>query len=390
MSEPSTRILLVDDDPDYPVLIRDLLSDIEDTRYAIDWAPTFDKASEKIRSAAYDLYLVDYRLGQRTGLDLLRTDLDHGRRGPVVILTGQATRELDLEAMQAGAVDFLVKGQFKASDLERCIRYALARHREAMAPPQTRTAPTLRRMISFIGAKGGVGTTTLTANVAAALARAGHRTLAVDLRPTFGTLATSICAVIRQDLGDVLRAPAKKIDEKLLRRSLVATTGGLEVLPSPQKAHQYRGISPEAARAVIDTAYQMSSYTVVDLPAAATVANREALWKSTFVGLVVERESTCLAAAERMLELLGIWGVRKAVGLVVVDRDASYSIGVSEVGPRLQREVFGLIPAAGHELRDAAARSTTVVGMSPDQEVSKAYTDLAERLASDVLRPLAL
>lgn len=390
MSEPSTRILLVDDDPDYPVLIKDLLSDIEDTRYSIDWAATFDKAAEKIRGGSYDLYLVDYRLGQHTGLDLLRGDLERGRRGPVVILTGQATRELDLEAMQAGAVDFLVKGQFKASDLDRCIRYAMARHREAMEPPHAKSAPAQRRMISFIGAKGGVGTTTLVANVAAALTSCGHRTLAVDLRPTFGTLAASITAVIRQDLGDVLRAPAKKIDEKLLRRSLVGTKGGLEVLPSAQKAHKYRGISPEAARAVIDTAYQMSSYTVMDLPSAATVANREAMWKSSFVGLVVERESTCMAAAERMLELMGIWGVRKAVGLVVVDRDAGYSIGVSEVGPRLQREVFGLIPSAGHALREASARATTVVAMSPDLEVSRAYADLAERLASDVLRPLAL
>ncbi len=390
MAEPSTRILLVDDDPDYPVLIKDLLSDIEDTQYSIDWAPTFEKASEKIRGAGYDLYLVDYRLGQHTGLDLLRGDLVHGRRGPVVILTGQATRELDLEAMQAGAVDFLVKGQFKASDLERCIRYALARHREAMAPPQTSAAPTQRRMISFIGAKGGVGTTTLAANVAAALTKRGHRTLAVDLRPTFGTLAASVTTVIRQDLGDVLRAPPKNIDEKLLRRSLVGTKDGLEVLPSAQKAHKYRGISPETARAVIDTAYQMSSYTVMDLPSAATVANREAMWKSTFVGLVVERESTCMAAAERMLELMGIWGVRKAVGLVVVDRDSGYLIGVSEVAPRLQREVFGLVPAAGQILREASARGTTVVGMNPDHEVSRAYADLAERLASDVLRPLAL
>ena len=75
----------------------------------------------------YDIYIVDYFLEDRTGLDLLR---EAGRRqlqSPVIMLTGRGSHAVDLEAMQAGAADYLVKGEIGPADLERSIRYALDR-----------------------------------------------------------------------------------------------------------------------------------------------------------------------------------------------------------------------------------------------------------------------
>lgn len=392
MSDEPVRVLLVDDDPDYPVLIRDFLSDVPDTKYKVDWAATYKTAEEHIRRGNYDIYLVDYRLGEKTGLDLLRDALDHGKKGPVVILTAQATRELDLEAIQAGAVEFLIKGQFKAPDLERCIRYSMRRHRDSTAPEQTRTAALSRRMISFIGAKGGVGTTTVALNVAMCLARRGEKTLALDLRPHYGTLAMPIANVIRQDLGDLLRSSdLRPIDEAAVRRSIVGHLSGLEVLASPQLSHKFRAITPEAARAIIDTAYQMTSYMIIDMASDASLANREALWRSAFVGLVVGRDPGSVAAAERMLELLSGWGIRKAVGLVIVDHHPDdATTPVSEIAMKLNRGLYGVIPPAGEALRTANARNATLVQAVPQSDVARAFGALAERLAADVLRPIAV
>ncbi len=388
VSEERVRVLLVDDDPDYPVLMRDFLGDVDDRKYKIDWAASYKSAAEHIRRGTHDVYLVDYRLGEFTGLDLLRNELDYGRRGPVVILTAQATRELDIEAMKAGAVDFLIKGQFRAPDLERCIRYAIARHRES--PPQPAAARSSRRMLSFIGAKGGVGTTTVALNVALCLARQGHRTLAVDLRPHYGTLANSLGTVVRHDLGDLLHRRTERVDEAALRKCLIGHVSGLEVLASPQLAHKFRPITDEAARAIVDTAYQMSSFSVIDLPCDASTSNREALWRSTFVGLVVERDPAALASAERTLELLGSWGIRKAVGLVIVDRTPPLGEPVSEIAHKLGRDVFGVIPPAADALREAAVRRSALVLSAPQAEASRAYSELATRLSADALRPLLL
>jgi signal transduction histidine kinase len=88
---------------------------------------TYEAGLETIRRASHDVYLLDYRLGARDGLELLRDAIACGCRAPVILLTGQGDEEVDREAMRAGAADYLVKGQVDARLLERSIRYALAR-----------------------------------------------------------------------------------------------------------------------------------------------------------------------------------------------------------------------------------------------------------------------
>lgn len=132
MSEKPLRILLADDDEDDYIVTRDLLSDITWRKYELEWVPSYERALERIRQAAHDVYLVDYRLGPHTGLDLLREMCAGGGcHAPIILLTGQGDKHIDLEAMNAGASDYLVKGTLDAAQLERAIRYAVERHRAA-------------------------------------------------------------------------------------------------------------------------------------------------------------------------------------------------------------------------------------------------------------------
>jgi PAS domain S-box-containing protein len=70
---------------------------------------------------------VDYRLGAKTGLDFLKEAVQLGCEDPIVLLTGKGNKEVDIEAMQMGATDYLIKTELNADKLERCIRYALER-----------------------------------------------------------------------------------------------------------------------------------------------------------------------------------------------------------------------------------------------------------------------
>jgi diguanylate cyclase (GGDEF)-like protein/PAS domain S-box-containing protein len=120
------KVLLVDDDEDEFIVTRDLLSDINRTAYKLDWVSDYDKALPRILSEAYDVCLIDYRLGARTGLELIREAIVLGCQSPLILLTGQGNREIDIAAMEAGAADYLIKGQFSASELERSIRYSIS------------------------------------------------------------------------------------------------------------------------------------------------------------------------------------------------------------------------------------------------------------------------
>jgi serine phosphatase RsbU (regulator of sigma subunit) len=125
--KPAVRVCLVDDDEDYYVITRDLLAEIPSYTFDITWIDSYDLALREIPGKSFDVLLFDYRLGAQNGLDLLRQMVARGIGLPVIMLTGQGDREIDLEAMKAGAADYLVKGKIDSVQLERSIRYSMDR-----------------------------------------------------------------------------------------------------------------------------------------------------------------------------------------------------------------------------------------------------------------------
>src|SRR5580692_7158711 len=129
MPDAPIKVLLVDDDEDDYLITRDLVSHIRERRHHLDWINNYNDGLAAIKRGEHDLCLLDYRLGERTGLELLRELQSFNTRLPVILLTGQGDQEIDVEAMKAGAADYLVKSRLTADTLERSIRYAIERKR---------------------------------------------------------------------------------------------------------------------------------------------------------------------------------------------------------------------------------------------------------------------
>jgi PAS domain S-box-containing protein len=121
------RILIIDDDEDDFFITSEYLRQIEDNQLSISWCYKFQDAIDHVRNRNFDIYFVDYRLGAKTGLDFLKEAIRLGCEEPIILLTGKGNKEIDVEAMQVGATDYLVKTDLNADKLERCIRYALER-----------------------------------------------------------------------------------------------------------------------------------------------------------------------------------------------------------------------------------------------------------------------
>ncbi len=127
------KLLLVEDDEDDYFFFEDLLDDFQSIQFDLDWADTYDKGLQAVQRHQHDIYVFDFRLGSRTGLDLLEEVVALGHRIPIILLTGQEDREIDLAAMTAGATDYLVKGMITSALLERSIRYAINHTRTLVA-----------------------------------------------------------------------------------------------------------------------------------------------------------------------------------------------------------------------------------------------------------------
>ena len=175
------RVLLVDDDEDDLVLTRDLVARVSGVHYYIDWHSTFEEGLEGMVQNKHDVCLVDFRLGKRNGLELLHEAVAGGCSKPIILLTGKGYREVDIEAMQAGAMDYLEKDTLTPERFERSIRYAIERRTGAELKEKLQIAEHLASFNQYVAG------------------------LAHQIRDPASVVMTNLCAMV-QMLEDITSA----------------------------------------------------------------------------------------------------------------------------------------------------------------------------------------
>lgn len=126
------QVLLIDDTSFARDVMAEMLLEAKSSAQ-LSWKPDYETGLAALKSNTFDVCLLDYQLGDRDGLELLREARAGGTHTPVILLTGHASPELDLEAMRAGASDYLVKGDFTSATFERIMRYLVERTRAERA-----------------------------------------------------------------------------------------------------------------------------------------------------------------------------------------------------------------------------------------------------------------
>ncbi len=137
-NEYNIRILIAEDDEDDLLIFQELILEGTDwdyyyRRYAeviVDSAATRDDIISKLAETKYDLFFLDYRLGEWNGLDILKDIRERGYTLPVIMLTGQGDQEVAVQAMKGGATDYLVKSGLTSESLSKAVRHAINLHKE--------------------------------------------------------------------------------------------------------------------------------------------------------------------------------------------------------------------------------------------------------------------
>jgi diguanylate cyclase len=130
LDDPIRVLLIEDNEADY-WHVRDLLDAAPHARFTIDWARDLQSGLARLVPASFDVCLLEQALPDGDGLEIVRAAPSRGCDAPIIILTDRSGLELDLQAMELGAADYLDKSRIDATLLERTIRYALSRRRQA-------------------------------------------------------------------------------------------------------------------------------------------------------------------------------------------------------------------------------------------------------------------
>ncbi|MFZ1250207.1 MAG: ATP-binding protein [Candidatus Microsaccharimonas sp.] len=121
------RVLLVDDDEDDYLILKRTFSQIPHQPFILTWSSDFDEAKDLVKTKDYDIFLIDYRLGAHTGLELLEIASPSKRSEPFLLLTGTNDTVIERKSIQLAAADYLVKGTLDVDSLSRALYYALGR-----------------------------------------------------------------------------------------------------------------------------------------------------------------------------------------------------------------------------------------------------------------------
>lgn len=142
---PTSKVLVVEDDDDDAHLIRRCLF-LSAPHLQVEVVATAQAALFKLRGGGYRAAIIDYRLGTTRGTELIERCRASGVGTPMILLTGQGGADVDLEAMQKGACDYLEKSTVTPELLERSLRYAVeqATTRQALVAARNRFEAAIR------------------------------------------------------------------------------------------------------------------------------------------------------------------------------------------------------------------------------------------------------
>jgi signal transduction histidine kinase len=132
VTDAPVRILLVEDNPGDARLLRFTLAEAESLRFELVHAARLSEALDHVREGPADVVLLDLSLPDAHGMETVTRMLDAAPAVPIIVLTGLTDETVAVQAVQAGAQDYLVKGSVDGGTLARAIRYAMERKRMEM------------------------------------------------------------------------------------------------------------------------------------------------------------------------------------------------------------------------------------------------------------------
>jgi two-component system, cell cycle response regulator len=129
MDPEPIKVLLIEDNYGDAKLLQEYLSESADVNFELTHIDCLDPALTLLSEKNFDLILLDLSLPDEHGLDTVTRTYEAAPQIPIVVLTGLNDDVLGVKAVQAGAQDYLIKGQLNYTSLLRSLRYAIERHR---------------------------------------------------------------------------------------------------------------------------------------------------------------------------------------------------------------------------------------------------------------------
>jgi pilus assembly protein CpaE len=274
----------------------------------------------KIIEQRFDVIIIDLDSIPEYALELVESFCAHGA-STVMVYSAQTNSDMLVRCMRAGAREFLTMPFASGVVAEALVR---ASARRSVVRPARKTAG---KLLVFLGAKGGSGTTTLACNFAVALAQeSGQSTLLIDLDLPLGDAALNLGIIAEYSTINALQNSGR-LDSSFLATLLIKHSSGVSVLAAPGKFPQYQATNEQIDKLMAVARMEFDNVVVdvgsrLDLTGTALFREASAIYLITQVGIPELRNSN------RLISSFFTTGGPKLE--IVINRWAPKTLGVAE------------------------------------------------------------
>ena len=370
------RILIVDDDVDSLKLIGLML---QRQGYEIIVANSGQQALGKANVEHPDLIILDIMMPDMDGYEVcrrLRRD-SVTQAIPIIMFTAKTMVDDKVAGFEAGADDYLTKPTHPA-ELASRVKAVLARSAAQRRPQNDAVA------MGFMGAKGGVGTTTLAINVAAAMVQ-DDQTILADFRLGQGTLGLALGFGRSTGMANLLSRPTSEITARAVENELVTHSSGLRLLLSSTRPKEaLLSIAPESAAMIVRHLRTLSHTVLLDLGSGLNHLNARLLTDLDQFTLCVEPNRVSLNIARDILHEIEQSGLTAShVNIVLINRtQTSLQVPWQEAEQILGHEMTAIISPAPELAFQAAEAGFPIILFQPNSIVASQFNKLAEEMST--------
>ncbi|MBN1935787.1 MAG: response regulator [Anaerolineae bacterium] len=368
------KVFLVDDNP---VALTMLSHALNNAGYETSTATSGLEALKQIPAERPDVVILDIMMPEMDGFETARQlgANPATRRIPILVLTAKDQVEDKIRGLDAGADDYVVK-PITPAELVARVR-ALIRRTEIYAEAEHGERG---QAFTFLGVKGGVGTSTLAVNVALALAQNQKKVILADLNPWASTIDIQLGLRSRSSLITLANKAPHEITQRMVEGCLEHYIGGLEVLAAGHHtAEQIVALSPEQITMLVAHLEAMSDIVVVDAGQGLAPTALKMMQCSQFTALVFEPDAIAVSLLREMLPRLEKAAlVDERLNLILIDHHGTNTaLAPSEIAERVSHPVRASFAPAAEILRRAARAGEPVLINQPDTTIAGQLREFA-------------
>jgi pilus assembly protein CpaE len=374
------KILIVDDDLDTLKLVGLIL---QRQGYQIVAANSGSQGLAKASAEHPNLILLDVMMPDMEGYEVarrLRADRDLART-PIIMFTAKTLVDDKVAGFEAGVDDYMTKPTHPAELVSR-VKALLARS----AAAQMAAAPTERgKIIAMLGAKAGLGVTTLTLNMSTAMAQAGNEVIVCELRPGQGTLGLQLGFSHTNALEQLLSKPTGDINDRTIDGQLVAHGNtGLRLLLASSSPSDIALMSAAAqAEQLVRQLAGMTKYLVLDLGFGFPEMVKRVIPLCDRHLMIVEPMRVTMVLAKEILNEFDKIGLTPSrVDILMLNRErSSLQMTWQQAEAILHHPIAAVMTAAPELAYQAAEAAAPMVLVQPDSLTADQSRKLAEMFA---------